>query len=97
MLGEERKVDTTFFDAGRHQPLPFPDDPDGDEIRRLNARVAELEAALDRAERLAATVCEGYWGSLDGQQERIAVARLPARVAGLAAHAMSPQDETNIE
>jgi hypothetical protein len=42
----ERIVQTTWTDAGPHQPLPPPDDPQGDEIERLTARVAELEAEL---------------------------------------------------
>jgi hypothetical protein len=40
----DRIVETTWTDAGPHQPLPPPDDPQGDEIERLTARVAELEA-----------------------------------------------------
>jgi hypothetical protein len=40
----DRIVQTTWTDAGRHQPLPPPEDTQGDEIERLTARVAELEA-----------------------------------------------------
>jgi hypothetical protein len=42
----ERIVQTTWTDGGRHQPLPPPEDTQGDEIERLTARVDELEAKL---------------------------------------------------
>jgi hypothetical protein len=48
----DRIVQTTWTDGGRHQPLPPPDDPQGDEIERLTARIAELEAKLERCVRL---------------------------------------------
>jgi hypothetical protein len=48
----DRIVQTTWIDAGPHQPLPPPDDPHGDEIERLTARIAELEAMLERCVRL---------------------------------------------
>jgi hypothetical protein len=43
-----RIVQTTWTDGGPHQPLPPPDDPQGDEIERLTKRVAELTATLER-------------------------------------------------
>jgi hypothetical protein len=54
----DRIVQTTWTDGGPHQPLPPPDDPQGDEIERLTARIAELEAKLERCVRLAARVIE---------------------------------------
>jgi hypothetical protein len=50
----ERIVQTTWTDAGPHQPLPPPEDTQGDEIERLTARIAELEAKLERCVKLAA-------------------------------------------
>lgn len=41
----DRIVQTTWTDGGPHQPLPPPDDPQGDEIERLTARIAELTEA----------------------------------------------------
>lgn len=54
----DRIVQTTWTDGGPHQPLPPPDDPQGDEIERLTARVAELEAKLERCVRMAALSME---------------------------------------
>jgi hypothetical protein len=44
----DRIVQTTWTDGGRHQPLPPPEDPQGDEIERLTARIAELEENQER-------------------------------------------------
>jgi hypothetical protein len=44
----ERIVQTTWTDGGRHQPLPPPEDTQGDEIERLTARIAELEAQQEK-------------------------------------------------
>jgi hypothetical protein len=44
----DRIVQTTWTDGGRHQPLPPPEDTQGDEIERLTGRVAELEAKQER-------------------------------------------------
>jgi hypothetical protein len=44
----DRIVQTTWTDGGRHQPLPPPEDAQGDEIERLTKRVAELTATLER-------------------------------------------------
>jgi hypothetical protein len=53
-----RIVQTTWTDGGPHQPLPPPDDPQGDEIERLTKRVAELEAKLELCVKLAAMAME---------------------------------------
>jgi hypothetical protein len=42
----DRIVETTWTDGGPHQPLPPPDDEQGDEIERLTAIVAKLEPML---------------------------------------------------
>jgi hypothetical protein len=55
----ERIVQTTWTDGGPHQPLPPPEDTQGDEIERLTARIAELEAKLELCVRMAASWSPG--------------------------------------
>jgi hypothetical protein len=69
----DRIVQTTWTDGGRHQPLPPPDDDQGDEIERLMARIAELEAkgratraAIGRLDVLACTDSEAIWWEFGG-------------------------------
>jgi hypothetical protein len=57
----DRIVQTTWTDGGRHQPLPPPEDPQGDEIERLTVRVAELE-------RLVASL---IWDAASGEMETL--------------------------
>jgi hypothetical protein len=59
----DRIVQTTWTDGGPHQPLPPPEDTQGDEIERLTALIAELDAQQEKLiARLVDRCLRPYYG-----------------------------------